>query len=591
MSLEVLKKLLESDNEGDELVQGVMKVQGSLADNSLETISDFVNTLAEWVAKHSASKKLELVLGLCVEIYVSQGFAEEFSYPLNEEVQSMPSSSLVSCILSLINSILKSNQAEKYIRLLSKLLSLSSFISCQKGVPDSFRRKGTLKLILALYKNLIKAGAKSDPSLRVLSLLSSTFCKMAFYSSKCREYMIRKGGAQACCSILNPAGVYQREERLKFITLYTLGSLAGNVDQQLLIWVSGGVSIALNYFDTAELQEAASFVIWRSCIEAVEVQELLYSNGFHEKALQILGNLPNPQVTTYLIGTLRRLSSNMNYKALLADITSRCFLIWLKELTKKTFMAPLKELAAGLGSLCTKVEVAHEVVKAAGIEIIIEVILRHLDQAKLVKTCVGALVNLSVQGNFYVEGIVDRITSNLKFYEVVNSLLETYYASNFMMEYVLKLILNGMQNNNCLYHLSEVAFLMKIKRVLEICQNEEDIFLLVICILRATVSHSKKYLEKGLDVFKETMPANVVDMLLNGYQKNLANIKILTEVILLLSAISQEEGPYLEYLKTCSALSESIKASLDFHAMNKTHTSVLTECMANLPVEEFNMIL
>ena len=67
------------------------------------------------------------------------------------------------------------------------------------------------------------------------------------------------------------------------------------------------------------------------------------------------------------------------------------------------------------------------------------------------------------------------------------------------------------------------------------------------------------------------------------------NIKILTEVILLLSAISQEEGKFLDYLKSCSSLSESIKLSLEFHSNDKNHTSVLTECMANLPVEEFNI--
>ena len=152
-------------------------------------------------------------------------------------------------------------------------------------------------------------------------------------------------------------------------------------------------------------------------------------------------------------------------------------------------MVPLKELAAGLGSLCTKLEIAQEVVKATGIEIIIEVVLRHLDQAKLVKTCVGALVNLSVQGICYTEGIVDRITSNLKFYELLNVMLEKYITSNFMMEYVLKLILNGLQNSNCLYHLSERYFFVHIEKMLQKAQ-EEEIFLLSVCILRTLISHS-----------------------------------------------------------------------------------------------------
>jgi uncharacterized protein with ATP-grasp and redox domains len=85
--------------------------------------------------------------------------------------------------------------------------------------------------------------------------------------------------------------------------------------------------------------------------------------------------------------------------------------------------------------------------------------------------------------------------------------------------------------------------------------------------------------------------ADVVELLLSGYQKNFANVKVLTEVILLLSAISQEEGPYLNYLRNSKEWSESIRNSLEFHAENSSHTAVLTECMANLPVEEFNMLI
>ena len=69
-------------------------------------------------------------------------------------------------------------------------------------------------------------------------------------------------------------------------------------------------------------------------------------------------------------------------------------------------------------------------------------------------------------------------------------LLRIYFSSNFMMEYVLKLVMNGLQNSNCLYHLSQSTFLTHILKVLERSQSEEDIFLLVVCILRAIVSHS-----------------------------------------------------------------------------------------------------
>lgn len=485
MSLAAAKKLLSEGADNDELVESLSNVQRDLENHSPEDLADLINLLADWISKHSSSKKLESVLDFCVNIFHSQGYSEEFSFPLNDEPVVYPCTNFVSCVLSLVNSILKSNQAEKYIKIFVKLLALSSFIIHQKSVPDSFRRKGTLKLMLVLYKNLIKAKAKSEHSLKVLCLMNSIFSKMAHGNSKCRDYIVRKGGVQIFSTILSPTSGYVQETKFISMCLYALGALAGNNDQQLLVWVSGGVTLGLSYFEIPEHQESAAFLLWRSCVDAFEVQEILYSSGFAHKAFAVLDCFPSPETSTFLIGVIRRLSNNAAYKNELSGPASKCFLIWLKELTKKPFMIPLKELAAGLGSLCTILEVAQEVVKAAGIEIIIEVVLRHSEKAKLVKTCVGALVNLSVQ-----EGIVDRIASNLKFYEMIDMLFSTYNTSNFIMEYVLKLVLNGLQNSNCLYHLSHESFLKQIIKVLGQSANEDDIFLLIVCILRAFTSHS-----------------------------------------------------------------------------------------------------
>ena len=89
--------------------------------------------------------------------------------------------------------------------------------------------------MLTLYKNLIKAGAKSDHSVKVLTMLSSIYCKIATFSSKCRDYIVRKGGIHMICSILNNNSNYLREEQLIFKSLYALGALAGDNDQQLLV--------------------------------------------------------------------------------------------------------------------------------------------------------------------------------------------------------------------------------------------------------------------------------------------------------------------------------------------------------------------
>lgn len=399
MASESLISLLSQGQDSENLLSLISTVQSSLPSNTAESLNALLNSSADWICKNSSSKKLESLLSLCISIHIYQGHNETFTFPLTDEISLSSSTNLVSCILSLLNSILKSPQAEKYIKLLSKLLILSCFVAEQKSVPDLYRRKGTLKFILTLFKSLIKAGAKSDQSLKVLKLISDFFSKICFFSPKCREYLIRKGSIQVFCNVLGTDGIYSKETELAYKVLYALGSVTGTPDQQLLVWVSGGVNLALSYFELVETQEPACFVLWKCSVDSAEVQETLMSFGFAAKALNLLQTNRNPYTSTYLIGILRRLATNPTYKQDLAQQVSQCFLSLLKDLTKGSDILPLKELVAGLGSLCTNTEIAQEVVKAAGIEIIIEIVIRHIEQAKLVKTCVGALVNLSVQGN------------------------------------------------------------------------------------------------------------------------------------------------------------------------------------------------
>lgn len=165
---------------------------------------------------------------------------------------------------------------------------------------------------------------------------------------------------------------------------------------------------------------------------------------------------------TYSIGVLRRLVVNPKYKDKLAPVLAEPLLQELKQLTKAKYALPLKEISATLGTISTNNEIAQTIVQAAGIEIITEVALRNLNKSKLVKTCIGALVNLSLQ-----EGIVERIGNNLRFYELLRAIIASYPSSSYMMEYTLRLILNALQSNNCLYHLSEVSFVTDLRNLFD----------------------------------------------------------------------------------------------------------------------------
>lgn len=199
---------------------------------------------------------------LILVIYQTQGFTEDFSFlELDEELPKIPACpNLVSCVLSLLNSVLKSNQAEKYIRILTLLLRISCMIVQQKTVPNFFRRKGSLKMLVSLFRNLTKASARSEGSIKILTLICGLMANIAIKNDKSREYLSRKAAIQANCSLISNS-VYANDSRLMNKSFYVLGSLAGTSDQQLLIWVSGGISLAIQSSRNPKLASSSTFLL------------------------------------------------------------------------------------------------------------------------------------------------------------------------------------------------------------------------------------------------------------------------------------------------------------------------------------------
>ncbi|CAG9313195.1 unnamed protein product [Blepharisma stoltei] len=587
MSISEIKEYLSRGEDSEELGSKINDLVFQITEHTATTIApeaanELLNTISEWILQHSSSKRLENLLKLIFVIYQNQGLSEEFNFlGMDEaEVKIAACPNLVSCILSLLNSVLKSNQAEKYMRILTLLLRISAMIVQQKTVPNFFRRKGSLKMLIALYRNLVKASARSEGSIKILTLICEVMANMAVKNEKAREYLTRKAVIQASCALItNPN--YTSDNKLMSKALYLLGSTAGSSDQQLLIWVSGGISQALQCVQNPKLSPSASFLLWRACIDNEEIQQEIFSSNFHLQALEAIRNGGDIEKITYLIGIIRRIVVNAKFRDQLAGLVAEPLLLELKQLTRGEFSLPLKEISAALGTISTDPAIAQIIVQAAGIEIITEVALRNLTKSKLVKTCIGALVNLSLQ-----EGMVDRIGNNLRFYELIRAIIASYPSSSYMMEYTLRLILNALQSNNCLYHLSEVSFVTDLRNLFERWQNEEDLLLYVLYIFRSLVSH-----KKGIEAFSEAIPEGFIDQLLGVFQHYISNVKVLTEIILLISALSQQEGIFLDTLKRSDMLSTRIKECLEIHSKDQNKTMLLTECIANLPVEELNIII
>lgn len=157
----------------------------------------------------------------------------------------------------------------------------------------------------------------------------------------------------------------------------------------------------------------------------------------------------------------------------------------LKSLYFQDCILPLKEISGTLGSIATIPEVAYRIEHSAGVEILTDVAERYIEHPKLVKTCIGTLVNLSMH-----DSILERMSNNLKFYEMLKAVLNTYCSSWFMMEYTLRLLVNSLKNKNCLFHMSESSFVYLIKVVFDVWKLEEEVLVYLVYALRQVASHS-----------------------------------------------------------------------------------------------------
>ena len=89
---------------------------------------------------------IEFVVGFLYFLGYRAEYRVEFeAEPENKELKTVISNNFVSCLLSLINSILQSKNITKYSKILFNLLSISVMLITQSAVVSAFRRKGTLK--------------------------------------------------------------------------------------------------------------------------------------------------------------------------------------------------------------------------------------------------------------------------------------------------------------------------------------------------------------------------------------------------------------------------------------------------------------
>jgi hypothetical protein len=408
--------------------------------------AEYLGVVADWIVAHSSSKMLSIVLQFTSVFLEYCGLRVSFAVDVRETKsiealhKNLLSGSFVSCMLSLLNSIMQSN-IDKYAKMFHTLLKISAMIMPLPSVASSFRRKGALKQLITFMKTMLKQDNISEQTLQIISVMGVIIAKLAAKHEKCRDYLVRKGCVQAFLSSLNPKGKFAHSEEVITSFMFALGNIGVSSDQQLMIWVGGGVIVAEAFLgmDSMVLQEAASFLLWKISIDNEEVQDELMQHQLHLTCLRLLERQGSVELSTTLIAILRRLSST--YKAELATEVLPALLRQLQKFANSDCVFTLKEISACLGSISTLPEISQAIADRGGVELIIEVGAKNVETSKLLKTCVGALVNLSL-----LERNRERIANNYNFYQLCGSSLEMYSGSAYVTDYILRLLINALSH-------------------------------------------------------------------------------------------------------------------------------------------------
>lgn len=78
---------------------------------------------------------------------------------------------------------------------------------------------------------------------------------------------------------------------------------------------------------------------------------------------------------------------------------------------------------------------------------------------------------------------------------------------------------------------------------------------------------------------------------LNAIFAQVASVNVIVEGVLLLSLIVEMSDAFLEAMKVDTQLGHVLKNCLEYYSEDSEKSSMITETIANLPVEELNLIL
>lgn len=610
-----------------------------------------LDDISAWILKNFSSPKLIAVLLLIssllnsydhrIEIkkkeinaliqcdtyeHLTEKKENELSKEENLSKDSILTNAFLSSIYSLI--ITLSNKTEIILKskhLLKALTTISAQIVEIDNVGLYFKKRRLIKVYSTIIKELKKSADENVQGnlVQIVKLSMYIFSKIGIRRPIYRDYMFKKSIPDKITDVY--LKYYKNDKELiKIFALYTVFS-SRTSDHKAFYWSKGVISTfceILSNNKEEEILENVALAVYILTKDSEETQEDLKDQNYLELAKKLVVNYStNNNIIFFTVATLRRIKDEEFYNTMSKELLYTFFALFdyyyitvkkeidmLKEkkndlsvLSNQTQFVVLKEIIAILGNIVKNDIHLKPFINKNLHLILIDVKLTFIIFPKLVKNTTGALINLTNN-----QEIRDNLCKIAAFIQSIYLVLDQYKDNQFIIDYELKLIVNVLKNDiavntflsgDLMYY--TLLFLQKFKDNDEIVSNSIKIIRCLIVKVKGMEEFTIKVFEfeQAIHDFKETEPKTkgyeyfideMMYFLSNENEK--MSITSKTEIINLLAYLSNQNNEFKSLISKSDLLIKNLKSLMSQNSNDEESNKSISLSIAQLPVEELNMI-
>ena len=461
-----------------------------------QIIRDFFDSCSKWILNNFSSPKLSNIIGFISLLITKMGYSQEISKNIIYSIISIEKNLIVdqeteddetnkenilsekgvitnqflSAFYALIVTI--SNKVEIIVKSKSLLKTISIVLS-QICEIDSIALYYKKKRLISVFSKILKEMMNnySEDMKESLYNVSSSFLYVFAKIGRKRpiyiDYMFKKGIPDLMCNIFLNFFQSNSDYIQQFCT-YMIYSIRTS-DHKTFFWAKGIINIFVDNANkdisiiNLEYIMIALCEINKDCCKLyiiyklVDIQCELVDLKFLEVGKELMMKYTqNPIILFSTISILRRIKDKEFMTKMTEELLLTFFALvdhlyvelkeWKlnkenKEGENNIKVLIMKEIIALLGNLVVNEKDSNIFIEKSLHLILIDNIISFIDYPKLIKICVGTLINLSNN-----EEVRDSLSKVAAFIKAIFLILENYKENSAIIEYLMKLLVNVMKN-------------------------------------------------------------------------------------------------------------------------------------------------